>query len=285
LLSLAASIEKQSEHPIASAIIEAAKERQVPLLPVTEFKADPGRGVSGIVEGKRIQVGSAAQAGGPGLVDGQTSAQESQLQSQGATVVYVSSNGSLVGLLGVADEIKSSSVEAVQILHRDGLKLVMLTGDNAAAAKRVAEALTIDDFQANLLPAQKLDAVKRLQQTGPVAMAGDGINDAPALAQANVGIAMGEGTDVAIESADITLLRGDLRGIVSARRLSVATMRNIRQNLFLAFIYNIIGIPIAAGTLYPFFGILLSPMIAAAAMSLSSVSVIVNALRLRRVEL
>jgi Cu+-exporting ATPase len=192
----------------------------------------------------------------------------------------------LLGIIGVADRIKESSAQAIEVLHREGLKLVMLTGDNSAAAKLVAEKLHIDEYHANVLPAQKLEAVKRLQsENGPVAMAGDGINDAPALAQADVGIAMGSGTDIAMESADVTLLHGDLRGIARARNLSVATMRNIRQNLFFAFIYNLLGVPIAAGVLYPFFGIVLSPMLAAAAMSLSSVSVIGNALRLRNVEI
>jgi Cu+-exporting ATPase len=220
-----------------------------------------------------------------GIVEGSVSTQEAQLQAQGATIVYLTSGGKLLGLIAVADKVKQSTPHAVELLHKEGLKLVMLTGDSAAAAKRVAGELHIDEYEANVMPEQKLAAVRRLQANGPVAMAGDGINDAPALAQADVGIAMGGGTDVAIESADITLLRGDLRGIASARKLSVATMRNIRQNLFFAFIYNILGVPIAAGVLYPFFGIVLSPMIAAAAMSLSSVSVIVNALRLRRVEL
>jgi Cu+-exporting ATPase len=284
LLSLAASLEKHSEHPIASAIVRAAEERQVPILAIQGFKAEPGRGVSGVVDGGKVGVGAASQSG-TGLIDGNMAAQESGLHLQGATVVYVSSNGVLVGIIGVADAVKETSKEAVAALHADGLKLVMLTGDNPSAARVVAEALKIDEFHPNLLPAHKLDAIKKLQKSGAVAMAGDGINDAPALAQADVGIAMGGGTDVAIESADITLLRGDLRGVAQARRLSVATMRNIRQNLFLAFVYNTIGIPIAAGVLYPFFGILLSPMIAAAAMSLSSVSVIANALRLRYAEL
>ncbi len=285
LLGMAASLEKQSEHPIASAIVHAADKRGVKHLPVTNFQAVPGRGITGEVNGRTVTIGSASMAGEGRVVESSVSAQEAQLQTQGATIVYLSSGNRLLGLIAVADKVKDSTPHAVELLHREGLKLVMLTGDSAAAAKRVAEALRIDDVESNVMPARKLEAVKRLQANGSVAMAGDGINDAPALAQADVGIAMGGGTDVAIESADVTLLRGDLRGIARARKLSVATMRNIKQNLFFAFIYNVIGVPIAAGVLYPFFGIVLSPMIAAAAMSLSSVSVIVNALRLRNVEL
>jgi Cu+-exporting ATPase len=285
LLGMAASLEKQSEHPIASAIVHAADKRGVKHIPVTNFQAVPGRGITGEVNGRTVTIGSASMADEGGVVESSVSAQEAQLQTQGATIVYLSSGNRLLGLIAVADKVKESTPHAVELLHREGLKLVMLTGDSAAAAKRVAEELRIDEFESNVMPAKKLEAVKRFQSDGLVAMAGDGINDAPALAQADVGIAMGGGTDVAIESADITLLRGDLRGIASARRLSVATMRNIKQNLFFAFIYNVIGVPIAAGVLYPFFGIVLSPMIAAAAMSLSSVSVIVNALRLRYVEL
>jgi Cu+-exporting ATPase len=239
------------------------------------------------VNGRQISIGSAALgSAGPGIIEGTLAAKEAEMHSQGVTVVYVSADGQLIGIIGVADKLRESTKEAVAALHEQGLKLVMLTGDSQAAAKLIAEQLHIDEYLANVLPAQKLEAVKRLQAAnGPVAMAGDGINDAPALAQADVGIAMGGGTDVAIESADVTLLSGDLRGIVRARRLSLATMRNIRQNLFFAFIYNILGVPVAAGVLYPYFGIVLSPMLAAAAMSFSSVSVIANALRLRNVEL
>jgi Cu+-exporting ATPase len=286
LLLLAASVEKHSEHPIAAAIMKAAAERDLKLLPVEHFKAEPGKGITAEVNGRRISIGSGAMSGAQNqIVEGTLAAKEAEMQTRGATVIYVNSGGTPIGMIAVSDEIKESSLGAVEQLHQEGMKLVMLTGDNAAAAKSIAEQLHLDEYHANVLPGQKLEIVKKLQSTGPVAMAGDGINDAPALAQADVGIAMGGGTDVAIESADITLLRGDLRGIVRARKLSVATMRNIRQNLFFAFIYNILGVPIAAGVLYPYFGIVLSPMIAAAAMSLSSVSVIANALRLRNVEL
>lgn len=286
LLSLAASVERSSEHPIAATIVRAAHERNIALSPITGFKAQPGRGVSGVLNGRTISVGSSAMSGGDGVVEGALSAKEAEMQVLGATLIYVSSDDRLIGIIGVADKIKESTAQAIEVLHREGLKLVMLTGDNQAAAKLVADKLHIDEYHANVLPANKLEAVKRLQsENGPVAMAGDGINDAPALAQADVGIAMGGGTDIAMESADVTLLRGDLRGIARARNLSVATMRNIRQNLFFAFIYNLLGVPIAAGVLYPFFGIVLSPMLAAAAMSLSSVSVIGNALRLRNVKL
>jgi Cu+-exporting ATPase len=284
ILRMAASLERQSEHPIASAIVRAAKEQKLTLVPATRFEAHPGSGVTATVNGEHVSVGTFPDDSQ--LLEGTLSAKESEMQVLGATVVYVSANGKALGFIAVADEIKASAAGAMAQLQKENITIVMLTGDSAAAAKRVADKLGIQSYKAQLKPAGKLEAVKHLQaKSEKVAMAGDGINDAPALAQADVGIAMGTGTDVAIESADITLLKGDLRGIVRARRLSVATMKNIRQNLFFAFIYNALGVPVAAGVLYPFFGIVLSPMLAAAAMSLSSVSVIANALRLRNVNL
>ena len=278
LLRLAASVEKLSEHPLASAIVAGAMERNLTLGEAREFQSMTGLGVSANVDGHRITVSNRrskefAQRAAPLLRDGQT-------------VVYVSVDGTPRGLLGIADPIKASAAEAVERLHRDGLRIIMLTGDHKITAEAVASKLGIDQVRAEVLPDAKANEVARLQDEGRVvAMAGDGINDAPALARAQVGIAMGTGTDIAIESAAVTLVRGDLRGIVRARELSQATLRNIRQNLFFAFIYNTIGVPLAAGVLYPFFGILLSPMIASAAMTFSSVSVITNALRLRRLHL
>jgi Cu+-exporting ATPase len=282
VLQLAASVEAQSEHPLAAALVQAAKQRQIALSPVAEFKSQTGIGVSGIVNGHSVTVGRQA----PDFQSGTIAAQEQAYLQQGLTVVAVTVSGHLAGMIAIGDAIKPSTREAMDQLRAAGIHVVMLTGDNQATAKAIADSLGITEFQAEVMPAQKLTAVKQLQQEyGVVAMAGDGINDAPALAQADVGIAMGTGTDVAIESAGVTLVKGDLRGIVRARNLSAATMRNIRQNLFFAFVYNMLGVPIAAGVLYPFFGLLLSPMIAAAAMSLSSVSVIANALRLRTVKI
>ena len=270
LLRLAASVERASEHPLAAAIVAAAEERGLALFAATEFTSITGQGVRALVDGKRVEIGRAGE-------------QAEALRSEGQTVVAVTVDGRHAGLIGIGDPIKDSTPQAIRELHAAGLHIVMLTGDSATTARAVAKRLGIDDVIAEVLPDQKADAIQRLQQQGRVvAMAGDGINDAPALAQAEVGIAMGTGTDVAMESADVTLVKGDLRGIVRARRLSEATMKNIRQNLFFAFVYNALGVPIAAGVLYPFFGILLSPIIAAAAMSFSSVSVIANALRLRR---
>jgi Cu+-exporting ATPase len=286
LLSLAASLERESEHPIAGAIVKAANERGIPLLPVTHFRSITGRGVTGTVDGRRVTVGHSALGSTSGISDSALAAKEAELRARAYSIVYVTVDGRDAGLIGIADPIKASTPEAVRELQSHGIKILMLTGDSRATAQSVANQLGITDFEAEVLPEQKLETIKRLQKENQrVAMAGDGINDAPALAQADVGIAMGTGTDVAIESADVTLVKGDLRGVVRAYRLSTATMRNIRQNLFLAFIYNALGVPIAAGVLYPFFGLLLSPMFAAAAMSLSSVSVIANALRLRRVKL
>ena len=281
LLRLAASLEQSSEHPLAAAILAGAKARGLHLSPVDRFQSITGKGVQGVVDGRAIAVGNTALVP-PGELDGKAES----LRADGETVMFVSIDGRVAGLVGVADPLKSSAKEAVDRIKQDGIRLIMVTGDSATTANAVARKLGIEDVRAGVLPEQKLEIVGELQKGGSiVAMAGDGINDAPALAKANVGIAMGTGTDVAMESADITLLQGDLRGIVRARRLSRAAMRNIRQNLFFAFAYNSLGIPLAAGVLYPFFGWLLSPMIASAAMTFSSVSVIGNALRLRKVKL
>jgi Cu+-exporting ATPase len=286
LLQLAASIERASEHPLAAAIVAGAQERNLKLSEAEQFQSITGKGVVGRVEGRQVALGNIKlleqlSIEAEGLIK-----RAEGLRKEGETVMFVAIDGRATGLLGVADPIKESTPEAIRILHDEGIRIRMLTGDNRTTAEAVARKLGIDDVDADLLPEQKIEVIKRLQAEGRiVAMAGDGVNDAPALAQAHVGIAMGTGTDVAIESADITLVKGDLRGIARARRLSRATMRNIRQNLFFAFVYNALGVPIAAGVLYPAFGILLNPMIASAAMSFSSVSVIGNALRLRRVEL
>jgi len=284
VLRLAAALEQGSEHPLAAAIVGGAAERGVQLGKAESFVSTTGKGVTGIVDGKRITLGNAALLQQEGIaVDGFAHEAE-ELRGYGQTVMFVAVDGVVIGMIGVADPIKETTAEAVAQLHGEGVRIVMLTGDNRTTAAAVARRLKIDDVIPEVLPDQKVEVVKRLQSEGHiVGMAGDGINDAPALAQAEVGIAMGTGTDVAMESAGITLVKGDLRGIARARRLSRATMANIRQNLFFAFIYNSIGVPIAAGVLYPFFGLLLSPMIAAAAMSFSSVSVIANALRLRHI--
>ncbi len=281
LLSLAASVERASEHPLAAAIVGGAEARGMKVRPVEKFEATPGKGVRAVVDGHQIILGN------EGLVDaGELKGPAEALRRDGQTVIFVSVDGKAAGILGVADPIRESAVEAIRDLRSEGLRIVMLTGDNKMTAMAVATKIGIDEVMAEMRPGQKVDAIRQLKEAGRiVAMAGDGINDAPALAKAHVGIAMGTGTDVAMEAADITLIRGDLRGIVRARRLSDATVGNIRQNLFFAFIYNTIGVPIAAGLLYPIFGVLLSPMIAALAMSFSSVSVIANALRLRRAEI
>jgi Cu+-exporting ATPase len=277
-LRLAASVERRSEHPLAEAIVAGAIERGLTLSNVEDFQSTPGRGVTGLVDGRRVTVGNTMP---PELRE-----RAASLLKDGQTVVYVNIDGQPGALLGLADPIKSSAAEAIENLHRGGIRIVMLTGDNRATAEVVASKLGIDEVLAEVRPDEKAEVVAKLQAQGRVvAMAGDGINDAPALARAQVGIAMGTGTDIAMESAAITLVKGDLRGIVRARVLSRATMRNIRQNLFFAFVYNTVGVPVAAGVLYPFFGLLLSPMIASAAMTFSSVSVIGNALRLRRLEL
>ncbi len=286
LLRLAASLERASEHPLAAAIVAGASERGLALGEVASFRAIAGKGVTGVVAGRGVALGNAALFAELGIDPAALEARADELRRDGQTVMLAAIDSRPAGALGVADPLKPTAVEAVRALHGEGLRIVMLTGDNRATAAAVAAKAGLDDFRAEVLPEGKADEVKRLQAEGRiVAMAGDGINDAPALAQAQVGIAMGTGTDVAMESAGVTLVRGDLRGIVKARRLSRATMRNIRQNLFFAFIYNALGVPVAAGILYPFFGLLLSPIIASAAMSLSSVSVIGNALRLRRVAL
>ena len=283
LLRLAANVERASEHPLAAAIISAAEARGVSVRAASEFASITGKGVRGVIDGKHVALGNRALLEELHVDRGALATRAEELRADGQTVMFVVVDDRLAGLIGVADPIKETTLEAIRELHAMELRIVMLTGDSETTARAVAKKLGIDDVIAEVLPDQKAAAIRRLQQEGRVvAMAGDGINDAPALAQAEVGIAMGTGTDVAMEAADVTLVRGDLRGIVRARRLSNATMANIRQNLFFAFIYNALGVPIAAGVLYPFFGVLLSPMIAAAAMSFSSVSVIANALRLRR---
>jgi Cu+-exporting ATPase len=286
LLRLAASLERGSEHPLAAAIAAGAQERGLELTTAGEFQSATGRGVQGRVEDRAVAVGNQDFLGGLGLDLTPLASAAEPLRTSGQTAVFVAIDGVPAGVLGIADPLKESAAEALAMLHREGLKVVMLTGDSRTTALAVARSLGLDDVRAEVLPAEKGAEVKRLQSEGRVvAMAGDGINDAPALAQAQVGIAMGTGTDVAMESAGVTLVKGDLRGIVRARKLSRATMRNIRENLVFAFLYNVLGIPLAAGVLYPFFGLLLSPMIASAAMTFSSVSVIVNALRLRKVAL
>ncbi|MDH3571687.1 MAG: HAD-IC family P-type ATPase, partial [Gemmatimonadota bacterium] len=284
LLSYAASLERASEHPLADAIVRGASQRGAQLVDVSAFESVTGQGVTGTVGGRRVALGNITLMRAIGVDVAQLANQAETLRADGHTVMFVAVDGRLAGILSVADPTKETTAAAIEQLHREGVRITMLTGDSRTTAEAVARSLGIDDVVAEVLPDQKAEVVKRLQRDGHiVAMAGDGINDAPALAQAHVGIAMGTGTDVAMESAGVTLVQGDLRGIVRARRLSRATMRNIRQNLFFAFVYNSLGVPIAAGVLYPFFGVLLSPMIAAAAMSFSSVSVIGNALRLRAV--
>ena len=286
VLRLAAALERGSEHPLAAAIVEAALGRGIAASAARDFESVTGKGVRGHVDGRAVALGNEALLTDLGVACVAAAARAEQLRADGSTVVLLAVDGRYAGLIGVADPIKASSPAAIAALQRRGLKVVMLTGDSETTARAVARALHIDEVIAGVLPEQKLEAVRRFQQQGAVvAMAGDGVNDAPALAQAQVGIAMGTGTDVAMESAGVTLVRGDLGSIVQARHLSERTVRNIRQNLVFAFLYNAAGVPIAAGLLYPFFGVLLSPMLAAAAMSLSSVSVIGNALRLRRAAL
>ena len=286
LVRLAATLEQGSEHPLGAAVIAAARERGLKLSPSEKFESITGRGIRGKVDEKEVAVGNENWFKELGIVDSTLSSRAEELRRNGQTVIFVSVDQRVVGLIGVADPVKPSTPQAIRDLKRDGLRLAMLTGDSRATAENIARQLGIEEFEAEVLPEQKLAVVLRLQKEGrTVAMAGDGINDAPALAQADVGIAMGTGTDVAMESGGITLVKGDLAGIVRARKLSRATMRNIRQNLFFAFLYNSLGVPIAAGVLYPFFGLLLRPIFAAAAMSFSSVSVITNSLRLRKVEL
>jgi P-type Cu+ transporter len=282
LLRLVASLEKVSEHPLAAAIVRGAEDRAIHPGPVADFRSVTGKGVVGVVEGRAVAIGNTAMLAEVGATMASTGRAD-DLRRNGETVMFVAVDGAYAGLVGVADRVKATTVEAIRALHEEGLRVVMVTGDNRVTAEAVARSVGIDVVEAEVLPDQKAAVVKRLQAEGRrVAMAGDGINDAPALAQADVGIAMGTGTDVAMESAGVTLVKGDLRGLVRARRLSRATMRNIRENLFFAFVYNALGVPVAAGVLYPAFGLLLSPMIASAAMTFSSVSVIGNALRLRR---
>ncbi len=282
ILRLAAAVEKASEHPLARAIVAAAEARKLAIPAVADFDSPTGKGALGTSEGERIVLGNAAFLEEHGVDAGALARQADELRQDGATAIYIGIDGRAGGIFAIADPIKPTTQEALKALHSEGVRIVMLTGDNRVTAEAVARRLGIDEVEADVLPDRKAAVVERLKSEGKVvAMAGDGVNDAPALAVADVGIAMGSGTDVAIESAGVTLLKGDLNGIVRARRLSRATMANIRQNLVFAFVYNAAGVPIAAGVLYPVFGLLLSPIIAATAMALSSVSVIGNALRLR----
>jgi Cu+-exporting ATPase len=286
VLSLAAAVEQGSEHPLAGAIVAAAKARRSEVAGSRQFESITGQGAMATVAGRRVAVGNLALMQSVGVDVAATSDAADRLRQAGQTVVFVALEGQMAGMLGIADPIKSSTPQAIDALHEAGLKVVMLTGDSGVTAHAVARQIGIDEVHADVSPEDKNRVIKALQAGGAtVAMAGDGINDAPALAQSDVGIAMGTGTDIAMQSASVTLLKGDLLGVARARQLSRATMRNIRQNLFFAFAYNSVGVPIAAGILYPFFGLLLSPMLAAAAMSMSSVSVIGNALRLRRVDI
>jgi Cu+-exporting ATPase len=282
MLALAAGLERASGHPLAAAVVVAAEARGLTIPAVTDFASATGQGVAGRVAARQVRIGKLGYAGGAAAAESHAA----NLQRDGKTVIYLGVDGSLAGLIAITDPIKDSTLEAIRGLRTEGIEVIMATGDSEPTARAVAAKLGIDRVMAGVLPADKSKLVNELKTQGRVvAFAGDGINDAPALAAADIGVAMGTGTDIAIESAQVTLVKGDLRGILRARRLSRATMRNIRQNLFFAFVYNTIGVPIAAGVLYPFFGLLLSPMIASGAMSLSSVSVIANALRLRRARL
>jgi P-type Cu+ transporter len=286
VLRFAASVEHSSEHPLARAIVEAAAARNIEQGPVRGFDSPTGKGVIGMVERRRVVLGNAGFLAELNIAIAALDGEAERLRQDGATAIYVAIDGKAAGVIAVADPIKPTTPSTLDALRADGVRIVMLTGDNATTAQAVARRLGIAEVKAEVLPDQKGAVVEKLRREGRVvAMAGDGVNDAPALAAAEVGIAMGTGTDVAMESAGITLLKGDLTGILRARRLSAATMRNIRQNLTLAFVYNAAGVPIAAGVLYPVFGILLSPIVGAAAMALSSVSVVGNALRLRRTRL
>jgi P-type Cu+ transporter len=286
VLLLAASIERGSEHPLAAAIIAGAKGHGIEPVKTTDFQSLTGRGIRGSVDGRKVALGNQQLLEDLGVDAKSILSEAEQLREDGQTVMFLAADGKLMGLLGVADPVKDSTPEAIRLLEQEGVHVVMLTGDNRTTALAVAKKLGIQQVEAGVLPEQKNEVVKRLQKEGHVvAMAGDGVNDAPALAQADIGIAMGTGTDIAMQSAGVTLIKGDLRGIVRARKLSRETMKNIRQNLFFAFLYNVLGLPVAAGVLYPLWGMLLNPMIAAAAMSLSSVSVIGNALRLRKTQI
>jgi Cu+-exporting ATPase len=286
LLRFAASVERSSEHPLAAAIVAAAAERKIDLLDVSGFEAPSGKGAMGVVERRRVALGNAKFFAELGIATATLQSEAERLRGDGGTVIFVAINGALSGLIAVADPLKPSTRAALDALKAQGIAIVMLTGDSRTTADAVARQLGIADVEAEVLPQRKAAAIEELRRAGRiVAMAGDGINDAPALAAADVGIAMGGGTDIAMASAGVTLVKGDLMGIVRARNLSAAIMHNIRQNLLFAFIYNAAGVPIAAGALYPLFGLLLSPAFGAAAMALSSVSVVANALRLRRVPL
>jgi Cu+-exporting ATPase len=286
LLRLAAGVERASEHPLGAALVAAAEDKKIPIPKVSDFDSPTGKGAKGTVDGKKIVVGNVAFLKSEGIDAAPLAGEAEALRQEGATVIFAGIDHEVKGVIAIADPIKATTPEALKVLRDAGLRIVMLTGDNRTTAEAVAKTLGINEIEADILPERKAEVVKRLQSQGLiVAMAGDGVNDAPALAAADIGIAMGKGTDVAIESAGITLLKGDLLGLAQARRLSQATMGNIRQNLLFAFIYNAAGVPIAAGVLYPAFGLLLSPVIAAAAMALSSVSVIGNALRLRMMKL
>ena len=283
---MAAAVEKGSEHPLAAAIVREAERRGIDIPRVEGFESRTGRGVTAMFEGRRIGLGNSKLVEELGADVSTVLSRAEELRREGHTVMFVAAGERVAGLIGVSDPIKASTREAIDGLHAHRIRVIVLTGDSRITAEAVARKLQLDEVRAEVLPNEKANVIRELQNQGRVvAMAGDGVNDAPALAQAHVGIAMATGTDIAMESAGITLVRGDLRGILRARTLSVATMKNIRQNLFLAFVYNIIGVPIAAGVLYPVFGILLSPMIASAAMTFSSVSVIANALRLRHADL
>jgi Cu+-exporting ATPase len=285
-LRLIASLERASEHPLAQAIVNGAEARGVALAPVQNFDSVTGHGVQGTVDGRRVAVGNRRFMEAFGGVPAALAERAETLRAQAKTAMFAAVDGRVAAVIAVADPIKETTAEAVTMLKAEGVKIVMLSGDSRKTAEAVGRQLGIDEVIGEVLPEQKVDKIKALQGAGRVvAMAGDGINDAPALAQANVGIAMGTGTDVAIESGSVTLVKGDLRGIAKAIRLSHATMRNVKQNLFFAFVYNALGVPIAAGALYPVFGLLLSPIFAGAAMALSSVSVVTNALRLRRAKL
>jgi Cu+-exporting ATPase len=287
LLALAASLERSSEHPLARAIVRAAEEKKLPLEPVSDFRATAGGGVEARVQNKAVLAGTATFLKGRRIeIPASANSTTTESNSAAVTTVYLAVDGRVAGTFSLSDQIKASTPEAIRTLREDGIRIVIVTGDRRPAAAKVAKELGIEEVEAEVQPQQKGEIIKRLRDQGRiVAMAGDGVNDAPALAAAHVGIAMGTGTDVAIENAGITLVKGDLRGIVRARKLSRATIGNIKQNLTFAFLYNVLGIPIAAGVFYPIFGWLLSPMLASAAMSFSSVSVIANALRLRRVSL